>query len=123
MPMAKLSQLFTRSHPGDTTAASSPPDMPSSFAPVEPESEHETSARLGQACESLRNLIIEAGCKANDLEEAKQAFFKIVDPAEQALRSLEQEKIRSISLNRALTQVRADRDAVQGRFNDLAKTT
>src|SRR5262245_53097969 len=117
--MAKLSQLFTRKEPGDelTLAPAPDEDGPAPVASLEPESEHETSARLGQACEALRNLIIEAGCKANDLEEAKQAFFRIVDPAEQALRALEQEKTRTITLTRILLQLRANRDALQAKFD------
>src|SRR4051794_38098807 len=126
--MAKLSQLFTRSNPAEPAgppaavpAESETASPPTNLTSIEPESEHEISARLGQACEALRNLIIEAGCKANDLEEARKAFVSIVDPAEHALRTLEHEKTRNISLSRILAQLRTERDGLNVRFNDLTR--
>src|SRR4051812_47746180 len=124
-PMAKLSQLFTRTNPAESVtpppAVTADMETPRNVTAIEPESEHEVSARLGQACEALRNLIIEAGCKANDLEEARKAFVSIVDPAEHALRTLEHEKTRNISLSRILAQLRTERDGLNVRFNDLTR--
>src|SRR3954463_2796349 len=120
--MAKLSQLFSRNpEPTASSPLAADTDTTGNVTAIEPESEHEVSARLGQACEALRNLIIEAGCKANDLEEAKKAFVSIVDPAEHALRTLEHEKTRNISLSRTLSQLRTDRDGLRVRFNDLTR--
>src|SRR5215510_12267630 len=114
--MTKLSQLFLRKNPEDdeqmefrVPGASDDlsDDIPSDAEALGPEADQEASAQLGRACEALRNLIVEAGCKLNELEETKQTFFSIVDPAAQALRTLEHEKTRNISLTRRLGLLRA----------------
>ena len=86
-----------------------------------PEADQEASVQLGRACEALRNLIVEAGCKLNELEETKQTFFSIVDPAAQALRALEHEKTRNISLNRRLGLLRASSEALQAKYDQVEK--
>src|SRR5215510_9571217 len=92
--MTKLSQLFTRKTPeddenmefrGPVASEDGPGDIPTEAEALGPEAEKEASVQLGRACEALRNLIVEAGCKLNELEETKQTFFSIVDPAAQAL--------------------------------------
>ena len=98
--MTKLSQLFMRKNPNDDDSMEFrapvapedlPDDMPRDGEAIQ-ETDEEVSQQLGRACEALRNLIVEAGCKLNELEETKQTFFSIVDPAATALRTLEHEK-------------------------------
>jgi chromosome segregation ATPase len=134
--MAKLSQLFVRTplsgtdevRNGEPEAA---PDTDGSagfdteaspeFDASQVESGPEISARIGEACEALRNLIVEAGSKVNELEDTKQAFFELVDPADQALRILEQEKTRNISLTRRLEQLRTVHEVLQVKYDDAEK--
>jgi chromosome segregation ATPase len=122
--MTKLSELLARrplpSGDGDPRElGSSDPDKQDDAAPVE--SEADVSARIGEACEALRNLIVEAGSKVAELEETKQTFVNIVDPADQALRILEQEKTRNISLTRRLGQLRTSYDTMQVKFDEIEK--
>jgi chromosome segregation ATPase len=85
------------------------------------ETDTDISARIGEACEALRNLIVEAGNKVNELEDTKQTFFGIVDPADRALRILEQEKTRNISLTRRLGQLRTSHDVLRAKFDETEK--
>ena len=62
-----------------------------------------------------------AGCKFNELDETRQAFIEIVDPANRALGALEREKTRNISLVRKLGQLRAARDALEIALDELEK--
>jgi chromosome segregation ATPase len=120
--MTKLSQLIVRK-PFDAKAsdsAESDTDIRSD-SEAAAETETDVSARIGEACEALRNLIIEAGNKVNELEDTKQTFFGIVDPADRALRILEQEKTRNISLTRRLGQLRASYDVLQAKFEETEK--
>src|SRR5262245_13310565 len=128
--MTKLSQLFMRKHPDEENmefrASVDPEDLPENVqneaeAIIVSETDEEASAQLGRACEALRNLIVEAGCKLNELEETKQTFFSIVDPAAQALRTLEHEKTRNISLNRRLGLLRASSEALQAKYDQVEK--
>jgi len=127
--MTKLSQLFLRKNPEDDEqmefrSPGAPEDLPDDIPTEEalgPEADQEASAQLGRACEALRNLIVEAGCKLNELEETKQTFFSIVDPAAQALRTLEHEKTRNISLNRRLGLLRASSEALQAKYDQVEK--
>ncbi|HKA74293.1 MAG TPA: hypothetical protein VKE26_20980 [Xanthobacteraceae bacterium] len=128
--MTKLSQLFTRKTPeddenmefrGPVASEDGPGDIPTEAEALGPEAEKEASVQLGRACEALRNLIVEAGCKLNELEETKQTFFSIVDPAAQALRTLEHEKTRNISLTRRLGLLRASAEALQAKYDQMEK--
>ncbi|MFL5087211.1 MAG: hypothetical protein ACJ8FP_20530 [Xanthobacteraceae bacterium] len=122
--MTKLSQLIVRKPlPFDENASDIPrPDADGDIrSESEAEAETDVSARIGEACEALRNLIVEAGNKVNELEDSKQTFFGIVDPADRALRVLEQEKTRNISLTRRLGQLRASHDVLQAKFDETEK--
>ena len=128
--MTKLSQLFTRKAPeddenmefrGPVASEDAPDNVPTEAEALGPETDQEASVQLGRACEALRNLIVEAGCKLNELEETKQTFFSIVDPAAQALRTLEHEKTRNISLNRRLGLLRASAEALQAKYDQVEK--
>jgi chromosome segregation ATPase len=89
--------------------------------PIAAESATDVSARIGEACEALRNLIVEAGNKVNELEDTKQTFFQIVDPADRALRILEQEKTRNISVSRRLAQLRTSYDMLLIKFDECER--
>ena len=124
--MAKLSELLVRRLPREGSAeftASGATEAPpeGDAEALEAEGDPEISAKLGEECEALRNLIVEAGCKINELEETKQTFFQIVDPADRALRLLEQAQTRNISLSRRIGQLRTAYDGLQARFDEIEK--
>ena len=127
--MAKLSQLFVRKPPtgsdvgtdGDEPQSAPEPEGAAELDASQVASGTEISARIGEACEALRNLIVEAGSKVNELEDTKQAFFGLVDPADQALRILEQEKTRNISVTRRLEQLRAAHAALEIKYDDAER--
>jgi chromosome segregation ATPase len=122
--MTKLSQLLVHKplpldeNAPDTPEPDSDGDIRSKAEAAPAETDTDISARIGEACEALRNLIVEAGNKVNELEDTKQTFFGIVDPADRALRILEQEKTRNISLTRRLGQLRTSYDVLQSKFNE-----
>ena len=78
------------------------------------------SSHLGEENEALRNLLVDAGRRLTELDEARQGFLRIVEPANRALRALEQEKTHNISLRRALSQTRANGESLQ---SELHKST
>jgi chromosome segregation ATPase len=126
--MTKLSQLFVQKQSAPAREGGVPdqgalplPDVATDPDLVEPGSDSEATARLGEECEALRNLIVAAGCKVNELDEARQAFVDILDPANQALGALEREKTRNISLVRKLGQLRAAHDALEITLDELEK--
>jgi chromosome segregation ATPase len=127
--MTRLSQLLAQNGPTSVRERSAadltglPPSSDGTIDPdpVEAESDGEASTRLGEECEALRNLIVAAGCKVNELEETKQAFIDIVDPANEALRALEHEKTRNISLTRKLGQLGASHDALHAMLDETEK--
>jgi chromosome segregation ATPase len=126
--MTKLSQLIVQKdsaagREGGAVDLSAPPlpDAATDPDPVEPESDSEASARLGEECEALRNLIVAAGCKVNELDETKQTFIAIVDPANRALGALEREKTRNITLVRKVAQLRTAHDALEVALDESEK--
>ena len=74
-----------------------------------------------QECEALRSLMLEAGCKVNELEETRQTFINIVDSADRALQALEHEKTRNIGLTRKFGQLRTSYDALALNYEGLEK--
>ncbi|MBV8183414.1 MAG: hypothetical protein JOY76_01890, partial [Hyphomicrobiales bacterium] len=88
---------------------------------LEADSFAEVGVRLGEENESLRNLLIDAGRKINEFDEFKDAFIKIMEPANKALRSLEIEKSQNIALRRNFSQVRATYETLQVEYREIDK--
>src|SRR6516162_6380601 len=101
MVMSKLSKLFGRK-PSDSgrealSGVAALAAVQDSIADgLEADSFADVGVRLGEENESLRNLLIDAGRKINEFDEFKDAFIKIMEPANKALRSLEVEKSQNI---------------------------
>lgn len=128
--MTKLTELFAARPPVPAPPATlqftapQPAEAPAAKKPdveidVAEETGAEASTRLGGECEALRNLIIEAGCKINEIDELRQSFVNIVDPAEQALRALEQEKTVNITLNRRLAALRTAHQTLLAKYDEV----
>src|SRR6266568_7523681 len=98
--MSKLSELFgQRESDANSIAAllSDPPPTPvpgqtaaqlSENTPVpQAEARLDSSAKIGEENEALRNLLVDAGMKIRQFDGYKNIFIKLIEPATQALRT------------------------------------
>ena len=123
--MSKLSELFGRkggagSH-GRSNGNGHKRALEDIQREIEPETPSDVGSRIGEENEALRNLLFDTGRKINELDELKIAFEKIVDPFNNALRALEQEKSQNLSLDGQLQESRAATDALRAQFYAVEK--
>jgi chromosome segregation ATPase len=125
--MAKLSELFGQ-RGNDAAETSSPPVEETPAAePATPEAPKAQraepndmpGAKIGEENEALRNLLVDAGMKVRQFDEYKIFFTKLIEPATQALRTLEQEKTSNIDLRRKLDLAVARSDELRARTHEL----
>lgn len=128
--MGKLSELFGQ-RDGDGTSSiaallADPPSAPASENPDKPQTQPQqadthtdSGAKLGEDNEALRNLLVDAGLKIRQFEDYKNIFIKLIEPATQALRTLEQEKTSNIDLRRKLEQTQSRGDELRTRAHEL----
>src|SRR5579872_2696529 len=124
--MSKLSKFFGRKQSGARTEGfSAVPgfagDQDDDAYGLDSEGFSDVGVRLGEENEALRNLLIDAGRKINEFDEFKDAFIKIMEPANKALRALEQEKSQNIGLRRSFSQVRATYETLQAEYREIDK--
>jgi chromosome segregation ATPase len=132
--MSKLSNLFGRQNPVSIaeigqrrfTTDTEPAPAPTVNDEPMPEPEElelepaaDTSSRLGEENEVLRNLLSETERKLGEFDDLKVAFANLIEPANKALRTLEQERTRGLGLQRSLGQLRANHDLLQSKFFNL----
>jgi crescentin len=103
--MSMLDVLLGRADPpltaqSPSTASSAPPAQSGrlSFADL--------GAQLGSDLEIVRNLLLHAESKINELDEVKRAFAGIVAPVSATILALETEKSLAFSLNESLNESR-----------------
>jgi chromosome segregation ATPase len=111
--MAKLSNLFGRwnDEVGGRTGPAPRPD--DDFADV--------GSRLGEENEVLRNLLNDTARKIADLDELKASFDKIVEPFNNVLRALEQEKSQALTLGNMLNESRGAYETLRSEFYRVDK--
>src|SRR5688572_24699761 len=123
--MSKLSDLFGRKGGAGGQARSNGNGHKRALQDIqreiEPETPSDVGSRIGEENEALRNLLFDTGRKINELDELKIAFEKIVDPFNNALRALEQEKSQNLSLDGQLQESRATTDALRAQFYAVEK--
>jgi crescentin len=125
--MAKLSELFGQrgGDAAETVPASleglpaAEPETPEAPAAQRAEPNEMPGAKIGEENEALRNLLVDAGMKVRQFDEYKIFFTKLIEPATQALRTLEQEKTSNIDLRRRLEQAIARTDELRARTHEL----
>jgi crescentin len=78
-------------------------------------------AQLGSSNESLRNLLLNANHKINELDAIKDAVGKLVAPVSKALREFETEKADKINLQAALSNTRTAYGKLRNEVSDLEK--
>jgi crescentin len=123
--MAKFSDLFGRKggegggerYPGRLGGARGNGDGDH----INVENFSDVGSRMGEANESLRNLLSDTGRKIGELDELKDAFEKIVAPFNSTLRALEQEKSQTLSLSAMLNEARAAYDTLRTEFYQVEK--
>ncbi len=81
----------------------------------------DAGSRIGEENEVLRNLLTDTGRKIGELDELKEAFDKIVEPFNSALRALELEKSQTLSLTGMLSESRAAYETLRTDFYQVEK--
>src|SRR6266487_4785942 len=95
--MSKLSELFgQRENDANSIDAllSDPPPAPipaeasapkaENTTPPQPDARIDSSAKIGEENEALRNLLVDAGMKIRQFDDYKNIFVKLIEPATQA---------------------------------------
>jgi crescentin len=125
--MARLSEIFGLRESETAEPSSAPVESPSAAqAGVQetPKAQRDapaelSGAKIGEENEALRNLLVDAGMKVRQFDEYKAYFAKLIEPATQALRALEQEKTSNIDLRRNLDKMTARCDELRARKHEL----
>ncbi len=78
-------------------------------------------AQLGGENEALRNLLLDANSKINELDTIKSAVGKLVDPVSKALRDFEAEKTEKVGLQTVLNNTRTAYGKLRNEVGDLEK--
>src|ERR1700737_4256427 len=130
--MSKLSELFGQRESDATSIAallSDPPPAPVPAPAPVPVSENtatppadarvDSSGKIGEENEGVRNLLVEAGMKIRQFDDYKNIFIKLIEPAMQALRTLEHEKTSNIDLRRKLEQALSRTNEFRARTHEL----
>jgi crescentin len=85
------------------------------------ESFSDAGTRMGEENEALRNLLVDAEQKMLQINEALEAFGKIITPINRTIRALEQEKSKTIGLTSALDEGRAAYDNLRAEYYEVEK--
>ena len=96
---------------------------PASDNPIELDEElfSALGAQFGGENEALRNLLLDANNKINELDTIKAAVRKLVDPVSKALRDFEAEKTEKVGLQSVLSNTRTAYDKLRNEVGDLEK--
>ena len=78
-------------------------------------------AQLGGENESLRNLLLDASAKIDELDTIKQAVGRLVDPVGKALRAIEAEKSEKVALQAVLNNTRTAYGKLRNEVAELEK--
>src|SRR5664279_2699226 len=78
-------------------------------------------ARMGGENEALRNLLLDANSKINELDTIKNAVGKLVEPVGKALRDFEAEKTEKVGLQTVLNNTRTAYGKLRNEVGDIEK--
>jgi chromosome segregation ATPase len=81
----------------------------------------EIGLRIGGDNEAVRSLMVDIGRRIDALDDLRDTFGKIVDPIDQALRTLEREKFDNVTLRNALGEVRTSYETLRAEFKELGR--
>ena len=104
-------------------SAEKPNEQAASDNPLEIDEElfSALGAQLGGENESLRNMLLDANNKINELDGIKAAVGKLVDPVSKALRDFESEKTEKVGLQTVLNNTRTAYGKLRNEVGDLEK--
>src|SRR5690242_7816566 len=105
----------------DKPADPTPTTAPENTLELDEELFSALGAQLGGENESLRNLLLDANAKINELDTIKNAVGKLVDPVSKALRAFEAEKSEKISLQTVLNNTRTAYGKLRNEVAELEK--
>jgi len=77
--------------------------------------------QFGSENETLRNLLLDANSKINELDTIKSAVGKLVDPVSKALRDFEAEKTEKVGLQTVLNNTRTAYGKLRNEVGDIEK--
>lgn len=77
--------------------------------------------QFGSENETLRNLLLDAHSKINELDTIKSAVGKLVDPVSKALRDFEAEKTEKVGLQTVLNNTRTAYGKLRNEVGDIEK--
>jgi crescentin len=81
----------------------------------------DVGARIGEDNEVLRNLLIDTSNHLNAFDDLKESFGKLVDPLNNVLTTLEQERAENASSRGALAAMRSSHETLRTDFQQLEK--
>ncbi|HET9715303.1 MAG TPA: hypothetical protein VFP60_03875 [Pseudolabrys sp.] len=122
--MSKFGGFFARKVGQDEQPAEpAPGNLAATENPLELDEElfSALGVQLGGENESLRNLLLDANAKINELDSIKDAVGKLVDPVSKALRAFEAEKSEKISLQTILNNTRTAYGKLRNEVAELEK--
>ena len=109
--MSKLVTLLGRkaAAPQPPIATPEPPKPAPEKTEIELDQElfFPAASQVGQENEALRNLLIDAGYKIDELESIKNLIAKLIDPVAKTLRAYEETKHENLNLQKVLNSTRA----------------
>ena len=79
------------------------------------------ASQLGEENESIRNLLIEAEHKLNELDAIKRSIGKLIDPVGKTLRALEEARSEKIALQASLNNTRVTSNSLRNELNTTEK--
>jgi crescentin len=116
--MSKIAAFLTRK----PTAMKAVDDgQPDSAVDLDEELFSAIGAQLGSDNETLRNLLLNANHKINELDTIKDAVGKLVGPIAKALREFETEKAEKINLQAALSTTRTAYGKLRNEVTEIEK--
>jgi crescentin len=79
------------------------------------------ATQLGEENESIRNLLIEAEHKLNELDAIKRSIGRLIDPVGKTLRALEEARSEKIALQASLNNTRVTSSSLRNELNETQK--
>lgn len=118
--MGKLGGFLSRK-PVISDAAARPAQQPANPLELDEELFSTLGARVGGENEALRNLLLKASTKINELDAIKDAVTQLADPVAKALAAYEAEKSEKIGLQTVLNNTRTAYGKLRNELTDLEK--
>ena len=118
--MGKFGGFLSRK-PGIANSQAKPTPVPDNTLELDEELFSALGARVGGENEALRNLLLNASTKINELDSIRDAVAQLADPVAKALAAYETEKSEKIGLQTVLNNTRTAYGKLRNEMADLEK--